>query len=99
MLRPVDVAVELELAVAVPGPEEDDEQELPDDPEQDDVLGVLLGPADEAHVGQEADDGSDEGWPCVGREKERDGHYVYLFVTFVPETIKFERPLNVIWRQ
>ena len=51
----------LQHAVAVPHPVQDDQEVLPHNPEQHDVLAVLLGPPDQAHVGQQADDGGQGG--------------------------------------
>ena len=53
----------LQHAVAIPHPVEHDQQVLPHDPEQDDVLAVLLGPPDQADVGQQTDD---RGYRCGG---------------------------------
>jgi len=53
----------LQHAVAIPHPVEHDQQVLPHDPEQDDVLAVLLGPPDQAEVGQQA---NDRGYRCGG---------------------------------
>ena len=46
----------LQHAVAIPHPVQHDQQVLPHNPEQEDVLAVLRGPPDQAHVGQQADD-------------------------------------------
>ena len=57
--RPVDVAMELEETVAVPDPEEEDEEDFPDEPQQHYPLAELAGPAYQGHVDQETDDGWD----------------------------------------
>ena len=56
VLRPVDVPVELEEAVAVPHPEQEDEGDAPDQPQQHDPLAELLSAADQSDVDQETDD-------------------------------------------
>ena len=52
------------LTVAIPEPVDDDENDLPDDPEEDDLLAVLLGPADQAEIRQQADDGRHKRGSC-----------------------------------
>ena len=73
---PVDVAVVLELIVAVPTPKDDQQDHGPDEPGQDEVLGVLQGAAHQHDGEQEREDGAGQGrthvFPAgsVGAESE-----------------------------
>ena len=64
VLPPVDVAVVFELAVTIPNPEQHNHQNLPYNPEEDDLLAVLFRPTNQAEVGQETDDRRNKSWTC-----------------------------------
>ena len=51
ILGPVDVPMILEHVVPVPGPEQDDERVLPDQPGHYNLLAQQLGPTNETNVG------------------------------------------------
>jgi hypothetical protein len=57
------------LTIAKPQPVDDDKDDLPDDPEEDDLLAELLRAPDKAEIREQADDGRHKGRTCNVQNK------------------------------